>query len=73
MIRDSNSADTVTLPDPNVTGGANTLVTGGATAGSKMAITKIGNGVQTLSGQNTYTGDTNVNAGALLGYRLAEH
>ena len=38
---------------------------GGVISGS-MGLTKIGSGTQTLSGANTYTGDTNVNAGALI-------
>lgn len=33
--------------------------------GSTLSLTKIGNGTQTLSGANTYTGNTVVNAGTL--------
>ncbi len=61
----------------NVTLGAATLTVGGdhtspaAYAGiisstGAGALTKIGNGTQILSGANTYTGVTNVNAGKLL-------
>src|SRR5205823_12933768 len=33
--------------------------------GGTLAITKIGSGVQTLSGTSTYSGPTNINNGAL--------
>jgi autotransporter-associated beta strand protein len=64
-IRDTNTTRTVTVPNPSGAGGTQTLTAPWAAAGAKVALTKIGNGVQTLSGANTYTGDTNVNGGTL--------
>ena len=56
-----------TLTDPDASGNQMTiLVTNpAALAGSKMAITKTGAGVLTLTNTNTYTGDTNINSGTL--------
>lgn len=42
------------------------LQDGGATAGTGGSLTKIGVGTLTLTGTNTYTGDTNINAGTLI-------
>ena len=56
-------ASTLTIGDNHTTssfGGTITETTG------TLAITKIGSGTLTLSGDNTYTGATNVNAGTLL-------
>jgi autotransporter-associated beta strand protein len=48
-------------------------VIGDGTAGGKLALTKVGSDTLTLSGLNTYTGATSINAGTLLlnegGYR----
>ena len=41
------------------------------TAGT-ISLTKIGTGVQTLGGANTYTGDTNINNGALFCHWFAQ-
>jgi autotransporter-associated beta strand protein len=44
---------------------ANTVVINGPMSGAGAALTKIGTGSLTLVGANTYTGGTNLNAGAL--------
>jgi autotransporter-associated beta strand protein len=60
-------AGTVNLPGRTLTaGGDDTSTTfSGAVAGSTGALTKAGAGTLTLSGSNTYTGMTTVNAGTL--------
>ena len=56
-----------TLTDPDASGNQMTIAVAGpaALAGTKMAITKTGAGVLTLTNTNTYTGDTNINSGTL--------
>jgi autotransporter-associated beta strand protein len=48
------------------TGGNNTSTTYSGIINGSGAVTKVGSGTWTLSGANTYTGDTNINAGTLL-------
>ncbi|CAM3021194.1 beta strand repeat-containing protein [Rariglobus hedericola] len=54
---------TLTLGDGNATALFAGIIKDGVTA--KVGITKIGDGVQTLSGLNTYTGGTAVDSGTL--------
>jgi fibronectin-binding autotransporter adhesin len=63
IIRDTN---TTTFATGTVGATSYTYVTSSASLGSnRLAITKIGTGIQTLTGSNSYTGDTNINNGAL--------
>ena len=79
IIRDA-STNTVYLPnplwagsadatpdDPDASGNHMTIAVAGpaALAGTKMAITKTGGGIFTLTNTSTYTGDTNINGGTL--------
>jgi len=60
-IANGNGADfTGTIQDGSTVAGT------GITALGRVAVTKSGSGTQTLSGANTYTGNTIVNAGTLL-------
>lgn len=69
-----NTTRTLTLGNNNATGGnfsgsiegASTTSNSGTLGSSGIiAVTKVGNGVQTLSGANTYTGATTINGGTL--------
>ena len=53
---------TLTLGDNNQTASFGGIISDGS---STIALTKIGTGLQTLGGVNTYSGDTNVNNGTL--------
>ena len=58
-----NSSTTLTLGGGNASGNFSGTITD--TLGT-LSLTKIGDGTQILSGQNTYAGATNVNVGTLL-------
>jgi len=55
---------TLTVGDDDASGTFGGTIDDGGT-GATVALTKIGNGTQHLTGQNTYTGPTTINAGAL--------
>src|SRR4029077_11986616 len=67
-------AGTYTLGSKQLTTGLNNLSTvvsgviadGGAAGGTSGSLIKVGTGTLTLSGANTYTGNTAVNGGTLL-------
>jgi autotransporter-associated beta strand protein len=56
---------TLTVGDYDQTSTFAGIIQDGASGVGGVAITKIGSGILTLSGTNTYTGETNVNAGTL--------
>jgi autotransporter-associated beta strand protein len=60
----ATGASTLTIGDANATGSFSGTITDGG-VGKALAITKIGGGALTLTGNNPYTGVTNVNAGTL--------
>jgi autotransporter-associated beta strand protein len=69
-----NNTKTLTLGNNNATGGnfsgsiegaSTTSNSGTLNSSGIIAVTKVGTGVQTLSGLNTYTGPTTINVGTL--------
>lgn len=71
IIANENTTNTVRTLTVGVNHGSGSFAgnivdnTGGLAAG-RVALTKIGAGTQTLSGANTYTGDTLINNGTLI-------
>ena len=59
------TASTLTIGGGNATSSFAGLIMNNLTGNGTVALTKIGTGTQTLSGNNTYTGATQVNAGTL--------
>ncbi|OYV03302.1 MAG: hypothetical protein CFE26_21370, partial [Verrucomicrobiales bacterium VVV1] len=67
-----NTTRTLTLGNNNASGGnfsgsieGASITSGTLNSSGIIAVTKVGTGVQTLSGANTYTGPTTINAGTL--------
>jgi autotransporter-associated beta strand protein len=60
------SVSTITIGDGDATADFGGVLRNNAGTGGTLALVKTGNGTQTLSGINTYTGDTLVSAGTLL-------
>jgi len=60
-----NTGATLIVGDNNQTAAYAGLIKDNGGTGGSMSVTKIGNGMQTLAGANTYTGPTNVNGGIL--------
>jgi fibronectin-binding autotransporter adhesin len=63
VIRDNNGQGTTITG--TVVNGTATITYAYAATGDTIAVTKIGTGLQTLSGANTYSGPTNINNGAV--------
>ena len=61
----ASTAAALTLGDNNQTATFNGTIRDNSGTGGTLALTKIGTGVQTLGGTNTYTGATNINGGAI--------
>jgi fibronectin-binding autotransporter adhesin len=61
----SSALRTLTVGDGDATASFDGLIKDNTSGTGTVGLTKIGGGVQTLSGSNTYTGPTNVNAGTL--------
>jgi len=66
-VVDSTAAGTITLTvgDGNASATYSGIIQNSGGASALLAFTKIGTGVQTLAGANTYSGDTTVTAGTL--------
>jgi autotransporter-associated beta strand protein len=60
------STSTITVGDGDASTDFGGVLRNNAGTGGTLALVKTGNGTQTLSGINTYTGDTLVSAGTLL-------
>src|SRR4029079_5723915 len=68
QVLNSTAATTATLTvgNNNVSSAFAGIIKDNGGTGGIVALTKIGTGIQTLTGANTYTGATTVNAGTLL-------
>jgi autotransporter-associated beta strand protein len=73
---DSNSTNTLTVGDGDATASfGGIIINESSGANGLINLVKIGGGVQTLSGPNTYTGTTTINGGTLLvnGMHVGSH
>jgi autotransporter-associated beta strand protein len=73
---DSNSTNTLTVGDGDATASFGGIIINESSGASGLInLVKIGGGVQTLSGPNTYTGTTTINGGTLLvnGMHVGSH
>lgn len=61
----ASTTSTLTLGAGDATASFGGVIRNNTTSGGKMALVKTGSGIQTLSGNNLYTGDTTVTAGTL--------
>ncbi len=61
----ASTSSTFTLGDNNQTQTFNGTIRDNAGTGGTVGVTKIGTGVQTLGGANSYSGGTNINNGAI--------
>jgi autotransporter-associated beta strand protein len=66
IVDSVSGTSTLTVGDNNATGASNTFAGVIRNSGGTMSLTKIGSGILTLIGVNTYSGATAVNVGTLL-------
>jgi fibronectin-binding autotransporter adhesin len=67
VLNNANStSSTITVGNGDATGSYAGVLADNSGTGGTLAFTKVGTGTQTLTGANTYSGDTNINAGVLL-------
>lgn len=65
VVNNGGGAVTFTVGNNNTTSTYSGLILDRTSGAGTLALTKVGNGVLTLSGSNSYTGGTQINAGVL--------
>jgi fibronectin-binding autotransporter adhesin len=65
VVNDGGGAATLTVGNNNTTSTYSGTIRDRNSGAGTLALTKVGNGVLTLSGSNSYTGGTQLNAGVL--------